>query len=98
MSYGWFIVLGSLLPIWIGYLVKYKGKHELIRIRQPEKIKDQEGYVLFMGENLMALGAVAALIGVFMEFGLNEGYTGMVPTALIVVVMLRIMKGSKNYY
>lgn len=98
MGYGWLIVLASLLPIWIGYMVKYKGKHELIRIRQPEKIKDKDGYAEFMGENMMALGSVAVIIGLFMQFGLNEGALGIVPSALIVVVMLRMIKGAKNYY
>ncbi len=97
MSYGWFIVVGSLFPIWIGYLVKFKGKSELIRIRENQKIRDKEGYIEFMGENMIMLGGVAAVIGVFMQFGLNEGYFGVVPAGLVVAVMLRMMKGTKNY-
>lgn len=95
---GWLIVLASAFPIWIGYMVKFKGKTEVIRIRQPEKIRDKKGYATFMGENLMILGLVAALIGVFMEFNISGGYLGMVPTALIVVALLRIIKGQKEFY
>ena len=95
---GWLIVLGSIFPIWVGYMARFKGRTEVIRIRQPDKIRDQKGYALFMGENLMILGVVAAIIGVFMELKLNQGFLGMVPTALIVVSMLRIIKGGKEFY
>lgn len=98
MNYGLFIIVASLFPIWIGYLVKFKGKSELIRIQKPEKIRDKEGYVEFMGVNMLLLGMVAALIGVFMVFNLNEGYLGMIPTMMIMVVMIRMIKGTKNYY
>ena len=98
MNYGIFVMVGSLFPIWIGYLVKFKGKNELIRIRNPKKIRDKEGYVLFMGENFIFLGITAFLIGLFAFLGIREGTLSLLPTMAVVGVMLRMIKGSKNFY
>ena len=91
-------VIAFLLILW-GYLVGVKGRSLLIPGYTPERVQNKQGHVLWIGYNLMVMGTLGIIDGVFQAvFPLT--YLAMFLAYAVVIIPIlsvRIITGKKRY-
>lgn len=86
------------LFVW-GFLVGIKRMFSLIPRYSPSRVKNDRGYTMWIGYNLMVLGTLGGIDGVFQTFFPDTHISMFLGYAIIIIpaIVLRIMMGKKRF-
>ncbi len=91
------IASGSLL-IFLGYLIKYKKKVNMLSGYDETLVQDKDGLANFAGASLIILGLISILLGLVIYFFPTHYVLIMnIFTATIIIGCIIMVLGSKRY-
>jgi hypothetical protein len=86
------------LIVW-GYLVGMKRKLSLVPRYSPDSVKDERGYAIWIGYNLMGMGTLGGIDGLLQAFFPVTHISMFLAWAVIIVpaISIRTLLGKKRY-
>jgi hypothetical protein len=87
-----------LLVVW-GYLVGIKGRLDLVPRYTPGRVKNERGFALWIGYNLLGMGTLGGIDGLLQAL-FPETYLSMFLAYAVVIVpaiSVRTIMGKKRY-
>jgi hypothetical protein len=86
------------LIVW-GYLIGIRKKLSLIPGHAPIRIRDERGYAIWVGYNLLGMGTLGIIDGLLQAFSPETHVSMFLAYAVIIVPMIgiRIIAGKKRY-
>jgi hypothetical protein len=94
--FTFFVATG--LMVW-GYLVGMKRKLSLIPRYSPARIRDERGYAIWIGYNLLGMGTLGGIDGLLQAFSPDTHISMFLAYAVIIVpaISIRTIMGKKRY-
>jgi hypothetical protein len=89
----------ALVLIAWGYLIGVRGNFSLIPLYATQRVKNQRGYAVWIGYNLMVMGILGCIDGLFQTlFPLTHVFMFFAYAAILVPVMsVRIIRGKRRF-
>lgn len=94
----WIVYASALLVAGIAWLVRSRGRIELLNFIDPERVADRAGLARFAGNLIYLIAALIAACGVAAHVALlGDAMTALVLIAGILAVTVWMLIGAQDY-
>lgn len=92
-----FLILAACLTLWLGYMVRYRRKLELLGVYSPKATQNKKGLARWAGTNLMTMACLQLLCGLAGVFTGQLLWAAMAFVAISIVVTIIMALGTAEY-